>query len=132
MIGEAGHGTSRVKPFPSCEPRTVIVLYATQSDRSVRQIQPNELCRQVDHAATADPRQQGLSPTGDGKHRSFPCIAAVRGRFTDHFYAYDEAMLNVFLCRRGVPSRLVIFPDENHWVLNHGNRWGCHPDNWRY
>uniref|UniRef100_A0A8H8CEI2 Dipeptidyl-peptidase V n=1 Tax=Psilocybe cubensis TaxID=181762 RepID=A0A8H8CEI2_PSICU len=22
----------------------------------------------------------------------------------------------------GVPSRLVIFPDENHWVLNHGNR----------
>ena len=24
--------------------------------------------------------------------------------------------------RLGVPSRLVIFPDENHWVLNHGNR----------
>ncbi|KAE9387289.1 hypothetical protein BT96DRAFT_927683 [Gymnopus androsaceus JB14] len=21
------------------------------------------------------------------------------------------------------PSRLVIFPDENHWVLKHGNRW---------
>ena len=24
--------------------------------------------------------------------------------------------------RLGVPSRLVIFPDENHWVMNHGNR----------
>lgn len=24
--------------------------------------------------------------------------------------------------RQGVPTRLVIFPDENHWVLNHGNR----------
>ncbi|KAF9645140.1 hypothetical protein BDM02DRAFT_3131284 [Thelephora ganbajun] len=23
--------------------------------------------------------------------------------------------------RQGVPSRLAIFPDENHWVLNHGN-----------
>ena len=25
--------------------------------------------------------------------------------------------------RRGIPSRLVIFPDENHWVLNHLNRY---------
>jgi dipeptidyl aminopeptidase/acylaminoacyl peptidase len=24
--------------------------------------------------------------------------------------------------RRRVATRLVIFPDENHWVLNHGNR----------
>lgn len=24
--------------------------------------------------------------------------------------------------RREVPTRLVIFPDENHWVLNHLNR----------
>jgi dipeptidyl aminopeptidase/acylaminoacyl peptidase len=24
--------------------------------------------------------------------------------------------------RKGLPARLVIFPDENHWVLNHGNR----------
>ena len=75
----------------------------------------------MDHAATADPRQQGLSPTGDGKYWSFPCIAAVRGRFADHFYAYD---VEFYFCRRGIPSRLVIFPDENHWVLNHGNRWG--------
>ena len=25
--------------------------------------------------------------------------------------------------RLGIPSRLVIFPDENHWVLDHGNRF---------
>ena len=28
----------------------------------------------------------------------------------------------------GVPSRLVIFPDENHWVLNHQNRYACFSD----
>jgi dipeptidyl aminopeptidase/acylaminoacyl peptidase len=27
--------------------------------------------------------------------------------------------------RLGIPSRLVIFPDENHWVLDHGNRFVC-------
>jgi len=26
----------------------------------------------------------------------------------------------------GVPSRLLIFPDENHWVLNHGNSLKWH------
>ncbi|KAF9649801.1 hypothetical protein BDM02DRAFT_3186014 [Thelephora ganbajun] len=25
--------------------------------------------------------------------------------------------------RQGVPSRLAIFPDENYWVLTHGNKW---------
>jgi hypothetical protein len=24
--------------------------------------------------------------------------------------------------RREIPSRLLVFPDENHWVLDHGNR----------
>lgn len=28
--------------------------------------------------------------------------------------------------RRGVPSRLVIFPDENHWVMNAGNSLKWH------
>ena len=28
--------------------------------------------------------------------------------------------------RLGIPSRLVIFPDENHWVLNHGNSLKWH------
>ena len=27
------------------------------------------------------------------------------------------------LYRLGIPSRLVIFPDENHWVLDPGNRY---------
>ncbi|TFK40524.1 Alpha/Beta hydrolase protein [Crucibulum laeve] len=26
----------------------------------------------------------------------------------------------------GIPSRLVVFPDENHWVLNHGNSLKWH------
>lgn len=30
------------------------------------------------------------------------------------------------LQQRGVPSRLVIFPDENHWVLDHGNSLKWH------
>ncbi|KAF6755918.1 Alpha/Beta hydrolase protein [Ephemerocybe angulata] len=30
------------------------------------------------------------------------------------------------LQQRGVESRLVIFPDENHWVLNHGNSLKWH------
>ncbi|KAF9468512.1 Alpha/Beta hydrolase protein [Collybia nuda] len=30
------------------------------------------------------------------------------------------------LQQRGVRSRLVIFPDENHWVLNHGNSLKWH------
>ena len=28
-----------------------------------------------------------------------------------------------FPFRLGIPSRLVIFPDENHWVLDPGNRY---------
>jgi dipeptidyl aminopeptidase/acylaminoacyl peptidase len=30
------------------------------------------------------------------------------------------------LQQRGIPSRLVIFPEENHWVLNHGNSLKWH------
>ncbi|KAG1822832.1 Alpha/Beta hydrolase protein [Suillus subaureus] len=30
----------------------------------------------------------------------------------------------------GVPSRLLIFPDENHWVLNAGNRYVCSSTRW--
>jgi dipeptidyl aminopeptidase/acylaminoacyl peptidase len=31
--------------------------------------------------------------------------------------------LTVIILRLGIRSRLVIFPDENHWVRNHGNRF---------
>ncbi|KIY45662.1 alpha/beta-hydrolase [Fistulina hepatica ATCC 64428] len=36
------------------------------------------------------------------------------------------------LQQRGVPSRLVIFPDENHWVLNHGNSLKWHWEVFRW
>ncbi|KAF7796251.1 hypothetical protein EIP86_007425 [Pleurotus ostreatoroseus] len=32
----------------------------------------------------------------------------------------------------GVPSRLVIFPDENHWVMNHGNSLKWHYEVFRW
>ncbi|KAG2010138.1 dipeptidyl-peptidase 5 [Coprinopsis cinerea AmutBmut pab1-1] len=32
----------------------------------------------------------------------------------------------------GIPSRLVIFPDENHWVLNHGNSLKWHHEVFRW
>ena len=34
--------------------------------------------------------------------------------------------------RQGIPSRLVIFPDENHWVLNHGNSLKWHFEVFRW
>ncbi|GLB38400.1 putative prolyl oligopeptidase family protein [Lyophyllum shimeji] len=36
------------------------------------------------------------------------------------------------LQQRGVRSRLVIFPDENHWVLNHGNSLKWHYEVFRW
>ncbi|TFK52466.1 alpha/beta-hydrolase [Heliocybe sulcata] len=36
------------------------------------------------------------------------------------------------LQERGVPSRLVIFPDENHWVMNHGNSLKWHYEVFRW
>ncbi|KAF7980487.1 hypothetical protein HWV62_37978 [Athelia sp. TMB] len=36
------------------------------------------------------------------------------------------------LQQRGVPTRLVIFPDENHWVLNHGNSLKWHYEVFRW
>ncbi|KAI0670984.1 alpha/beta-hydrolase [Trametes maxima] len=36
------------------------------------------------------------------------------------------------LQQRGVPSRLVIFPDENHWVLNHQNSLKWHHEVFRW
>jgi hypothetical protein len=43
---------------------------------------------------------------------------------SEHVHSvYDiESSDMMTLFRRGIPSRLVIFPDENHWVMNHGNR----------
>ncbi|KAF9483390.1 hypothetical protein BDN70DRAFT_873894 [Pholiota conissans] len=32
----------------------------------------------------------------------------------------------------GIPSRLVVFPDENHWVLNHGNSLKWHYEVFRF
>ncbi|KAH8825240.1 Alpha/Beta hydrolase protein [Flagelloscypha sp. PMI_526] len=36
------------------------------------------------------------------------------------------------LQQRGVPSRLLVFPDENHWVLKHGNSLKWHYEVFRW
>ncbi|TFL02507.1 alpha/beta-hydrolase [Pterulicium gracile] len=36
------------------------------------------------------------------------------------------------LQQQGIPSRLVIFPDENHWVLKHGNSLKWHTEVFRW
>ncbi|KAI0283918.1 alpha/beta-hydrolase [Russula aff. rugulosa BPL654] len=36
------------------------------------------------------------------------------------------------LKQKGLPARLVIFPDENHWVLNHGNSLKWHHEVFRW
>jgi dipeptidyl aminopeptidase/acylaminoacyl peptidase len=36
------------------------------------------------------------------------------------------------LRERGVKSRLVVFPDENHWVLGHGNSLKWHWEVFRW
>ncbi|VDC00715.1 unnamed protein product [Peniophora sp. CBMAI 1063] len=36
------------------------------------------------------------------------------------------------LKQQGIPARLVIFPDENHWVLNHGNSLKWHYEVFRW
>jgi dipeptidyl aminopeptidase/acylaminoacyl peptidase len=36
------------------------------------------------------------------------------------------------LQRRGIPSRLVVFPDENHWILKPANsvQWHREVEEW--
>ncbi|KAF8272175.1 alpha/beta-hydrolase [Lactarius quietus] len=36
------------------------------------------------------------------------------------------------LKQQGIPTRLVVFPDENHWVLNHGNSLKWHYEVFRW
>jgi dipeptidyl aminopeptidase/acylaminoacyl peptidase len=45
---------------------------------------------------------------------------------TESFAAYNA------LQSRGIPSRLVYFPEENHWVLNHGNSLKWHYEVFRW
>lgn len=62
------------------------------------------------------------------------CFATVR--FSPFLFMSCEPLPNslvFFLAfRLGIPSRLVIFPDENHWVLNHGNSLKWHYEVFRW
>lgn len=88
-----------------------------------QEVRPDQLRGQMGDPDAHYPREQRLPLARDGRHWRVPCPAAVR-----HQHQFSEAetlfvlRLTSFAYRRGVASRLVIFPDENHWVLNHQNR----------
>ena len=114
-------------PMTSSNPRTPVqprmgrppVGQAQQGD--TRQVQPVAVRRQVVDAAAHHPREQGLSSGRDGQYCGVPCVAAVREVVNGSW----NNVADIVHARLGIPSRLVVFPDENHWVLNHGNRCAC-------
>ena len=38
------------------------------------------------------------------------------------YISFSMTLIIKIYFRKGLPARLVVFPNENHWVLNHGNR----------
>jgi dipeptidyl aminopeptidase/acylaminoacyl peptidase len=65
-----------------------------------------------------------LSPSGSAKNFNTPTLV-IHGE-KDYRVGLEEGLgMFTALQRRGVPSRLMVFPDENHWVLKPANsvRW---------
>jgi hypothetical protein len=117
--------------------------------RSLAQIQPRVYRCQVVDPAADNSQQQGLQASRGRWDCGVSCVAAVRFSFLFRsgssyivllhlsflfnppflfsFYlgSYQVMNTNRHAYRLGVPSRLLIFPDENHWVINAGNRYVC-------
>lgn len=106
--GKATIEKSAYLPFPS-------LIFS--DCRLIMQIQPGQFCAQVQDTSTHSARKQRLPSPRDRRHRRVPRFAAVSLLTRRH-----ERTAQHSCSRLGIPSRLVIFPDENHWVLNHGNR----------
>lgn len=88
--------------------------------RTLREVQPRAPRGQVVPPDAHSAREQGLPPPGYGGHLGIPGVAAVSA-IRRNLRAVGW-LTRTDLCRRGIKSRLVVFPDENHWVLNHKNR----------
>jgi hypothetical protein len=87
----------------------------------VRQVEPVALRRQLEDAHACHPRRQGV-------RRLAPCAwwcswLGVANARTQDFRVVDTEGLSTFtaLQRRGVPSELLYFPEESHWVLSPAN-----------
>lgn len=76
-------------------------------------------------ASTDNPWEQRLPFARDRRYRGMARFATVRA--TQLFGTRVDPRN-----RLGVPSRLVIFPDENHWVLNPGNSLKWHYEVFRW
>jgi dipeptidyl aminopeptidase/acylaminoacyl peptidase len=72
----------------------------------------------------------GLPWESDGYRKASPIESAAKFKTPemivhgerDYRVPYDQALLMYnLLARRGVPAKLLVFPDENHWVLKPGN-----------
>ena len=74
-------------------------------------------------ASAGHPWEQGLPLARGRRDRSMARPATVRVLLARLLGACIET---VSRNRLGVPSRLMIFPDENHWVLNAGNSLKWH------
>ncbi|RDB17836.1 Dipeptidyl-peptidase 5 [Hypsizygus marmoreus] len=74
---------------------------------------------------------QKFSPSNFVNHWSTPQLL-IHG--SKDFRLPETESIAAFhaLQQRGVRSRLVIFPDENHWVLNHGNSLKWHHEVFRW
>ena len=66
--------------------------------QNYERVQPGGLRRQVAHADAGDPRRAGLPHP---LHQGIGAFTALQ--------------------RRGIESKLLVFPDENHWVLKPAN-----------
>ena len=54
--------------------------------------------------------------------------ATVRGRHLEHRPIGQGLLIYGVLKAKGVPARLVYFPDENHWVLKARNSLYWHKE----
>ncbi|KDN41730.1 hypothetical protein RSAG8_07261, partial [Rhizoctonia solani AG-8 WAC10335] len=77
------------------------------------------------------PRLSRFNPVNRVSHWSTPQLVIHGSR--DYRLAETEG-LSVFnaLQSRGIPSRIVIFPDENHWVIKPGNSLKWHYEVFRW
>lgn len=84
------------------------------------QMESLQPCERILHTAIDLPRFERLQNPRERRAGRFQCLANVRRPFS------PPCASCMSICsprhRRGVESRLVIFPDENHWVTKPENR----------
>jgi hypothetical protein len=72
----------------------------------------------MEHTPSVRAWRQRLSPGRNGGHCALSRFVTV-----SYLFFYQGLKICAYGCirRLGVPTRLVIFPDEGHAVMRHGN-----------